>query len=261
MTQEQLTDLREQRERLAQQLKDLDAEIKTTETEVYKTLVLSDDSAFTELGEAYQEHGFKTKVEMTSEGLLTCTVETQDYPRLTFVYTHKKPVTTPKQCEQIRSIMMDYLPCIVRLLELDVPRGVYGIAHTTDKGVISGRVNDNGCHLRLDVKIEHSNRTGRRRQPSKMTEMVLLTTLRNYDAKDSFHASVGLDNGAYDLSFHVYGVNEKPKLHQNITLTRRIYNREHAFATILNISTKEFQKELTQFVRKAKTLANEPGLW
>lgn len=68
MTQEQLTDLREQRERLAQQLKDLDAEIKTTETEVYKTLVLSDDSAFTELSNAYQEHDFKTNVEMTPEG-------------------------------------------------------------------------------------------------------------------------------------------------------------------------------------------------
>lgn len=56
------------------------------------------------------------------------------------------------------------------------------------------------------------------------------------------------------------GVDEKPKLHQNITLTRSIYNREHAFATNLNISTKEFQKELTQFVRKAKALTNEPGL-
>ena len=261
MTQEQLTDLREQRERLAQQLKELDAEIKTTETEVYKTLVLSDDSAFTELSNAYQEHDFKTKVEMTPEGLLTCTMETKDYPKLTFIYTHKKPVATPKQCAQIRGILMDYLPCIVRLLELDIPRGTYRIAHTTAKGVISGRANVNGCHLRLDVNIEHSNRTGSRRQPSKMTEMALLTALRNYDAKDSFYACVGLDNDKYDLSLHVRGVDCKPKLHQNITLTRRIYNREHAFATSLNISTKDFQKELAQFVSKAKSLANEPGLW
>lgn len=116
MTQEQLTDLREQRERLAQQLKDLDAEIKTTEAEVYKTLVLSEDSAFVELAEYYKANGFKTTVKMNSDMYITCKMETLEFPTKTFNYTYPRPVTTPNQCKRMCNILMDYLPCLIQLV-------------------------------------------------------------------------------------------------------------------------------------------------
>lgn len=259
MTKEQLTDLREQRERLAQQLKELDAEIKTTETEVYKTLVLSEDSAFVELGKSYQEHDFKTKVEMTSEGIVTCTMETQDHPKLTFKYTHLRPVTTPKQCERVCNILMDYLPCIVRLLGLGIPKAVYEIYHTSSSGIIIGSSNVDGCLIQVSADIKHSTRTGRYKQPSYITDISLTQDLWHQHDKNSFDNGVSLGDG-YSLEFHAFDTEKRAKLYKFINLTRQIYNPAAEDKSYNTISKTSLQNDLKQFSKKAKLLIKEMHL-
>lgn len=226
---------------------------------MYKTLVLSDDSAFTELSNAYQEHGFKTKVEMTPEGIVTCTMETQDYPKLTFVYTHKKPVTTPKQCEQIRGILMDYLPCIVRLLGLGIPKAVYEIYHTSSSGIVIGRSNVDGCLIQLSADIKHSTRTGRYKQSSYITDISLTQELWHQHDKNSLDNGVSLGNG-YNLEFHAFDTEKRAKLYKFITLTRQIYNPESEDKSYNTISKTSLQKDLKQFSKKAKLLIKEMHL-
>lgn len=259
MTQERLTDLREQREQLAQQLKELDAEIKTTEAEVYKTLVLSEDSSFVELGKSYQEHDFKTKVEMTPEGIVTCTMETQDHPKLTFKYTHLRPVTTPKQCGRVYDILMDYLPCIAYLSELGIPKAVYEIHHTSSSGIIIGRSNVDGCLIQLSADIKHSTRTGRYKQPSYITDISLTQDLWHQHDKNSLDNGVSLGNG-YNLDFHAFDTERRAKLYKFIALTRQIYNPESADKTYNTISKTSLQKDLKQFSKKAKSLSKEMHL-
>lgn len=258
MTHEQLTDLREQRAQLAQQLKDLDAEIKTTEAEVYKTLVLSDESAFIGLEKAYRDHGFKTNVEIAPDAQLTCTMETQGHPKLTVQYTHKRPVTTPKQCERVCGILLDYLPCIVQLLALGIPRGVYEINHTAEHGKIRGRANINGCHIRLDIDVKHSTRTGRYKQPSHMSSIKLSQELWRRADKNSLHQSLSVDD--YDLSFHAFDIEERAKLYKIIELTRKIYDANSEVKTESDVSKTSLQKDLKQFAKKAKSLQKEMHL-
>lgn len=249
MTQEQLTDLREQRERLAQQLKDLDAEIKTTEAEVYKTLVLSEDSAFVELAEYYKANGFKTTVKMNSDMYITCKMETLEFPTKTFNYTYPRPVTTPNQCKRMCNILMDYLPCLIQLVMWGIPHGTYTFEDTP--GRLSGASYIDGVHIQTTVNILESSGSGSRKKPAHIDGIYLSHYLTDKKSKGYFYKSIDIDN-TYKLSVHVTAPEKQTALQSRIRIERDITAKSRWEP--LKLTKTAFKKELDQFISKIRTM-------
>ena len=249
MTQEQLKELREQRAQLAQQLKDLDAEIKTTEADVYKTLVLAEDSAFVELAEYYKANGFKTSVKMGSDAYITCKMETLEFPTKTFIYTYPRPVTTPNQCKRMCNILMDYLPCLIQLVQWGIPHGTYTFEH--EPGRLSGTSYIEGYHIQTTVKILESSDSGSRKRPAYIEGVYFSHYLSDEKSKGYFYKTIGID-GTYKLAVHVTTPEKQTALQSRIRIDRDITTKHRREP--LKLTKTAFQKELGQFISKIRTM-------
>lgn len=249
MTQEQLSTLREQRAQLAQQLKDLDAEIKTTEADVYKTLVLAEDSAFVELADYYKANGFKTTVTMDSDMYITCKMETFESPTKTFNYTYPRPVTTPNQCKRMCNILMDYLPCLIQLVMWCIPHGTYTFEH--EPGRLSGTSCVEGFHIQTTVKILASSGSGSRKRPAYIESIHFSHYLTDEKSKGYFYKTVDVD-GMYKLAVHVTTPEKQTALQSRIRIDRDIMTKSRWEP--LKLTKTAFQKELEQFISKIRTM-------